>query len=113
MSKRRDRILRLWTADPRCHWCGKLTVLVFRPHRSRGSTAYRLGIVEGEATIDHLHPRTDPNRRQVNDGTEVTVLACWKCNNERNALYQSQLPVEVHRQRAREGLERKKARKQC
>lgn len=68
-----------------CHWCkGKMFI---RPDgRSKGTR-------EDAATIDHLHPRGHPERGK--HGNEFThVLACKKCNGERNSDFMATLDKE-------------------
>ena len=61
-----------------CHWCGVQTYL---PELRRGRPIERMG------TIDHLDPRTSSLRGFfTEDGVQRTVLACWKCNNERSRI---------------------------
>lgn len=50
------------------------------------------GHPKNEATLDHLNSKLSGERYQVNDGSKVTVLACWKCNNERGSEEVAQLP---------------------
>jgi 5-methylcytosine-specific restriction endonuclease McrA len=75
MDSRRRRKHReaLWRKDPRCFWCGKLTVLTEAKQRNA-------------ATIDHLYSRLHPKRE--NNGLINTVLACRACNIQR-ADYES------------------------
>lgn len=81
---------RFWLQDPHCHWCGIKTVL--KPCHVKGS------ITQEErntiATIDHLHPRYHPDRLKPEDGTKRHVLACWKCNNDRDTQERAVLPKE-------------------
>lgn len=85
MGRRRRK---LWEANPQCHWCGVLTVIDGRCN-SRNPT---------RATLDHLRSRLDPKRGT--DFDESTVLACWKCNNERARQEDQLTPVEEKRRRA-------------
>lgn len=79
---------RMWEYDPRCHWCGVVTVLP-KPGPPKGPPNPRL------ATIDHLRPRHHPGRREPTNGKEFRrVLACWKCNNERDRREHEAMPRE-------------------
>lgn len=92
MSKRRHRrIFNLWMRDHRCHWCGRATILVFRCFELQKKYHVR----DDEATIDHLHSRVKcDSRPQMPIGVETTVLACSKCNNERQRRETAELPIE-------------------
>lgn len=70
----RDIKLKLYQADPQCHWCKRVTVLTNDPE------------IRGEpdplmATIDHLVSRYHPERWVRRDMTKV--LACYECNARR------------------------------
>lgn len=76
--RRRDS---LREQNPRCHWCGRVTLpparFTERPHPL-------------SATLDHVRPRKHPARREPNNNNEErTVLACWQCNQHRNYADQS------------------------
>ncbi len=60
----------LWRRDPRCFWCGRVTV--FEAH---GTTS--------AATIEHIYPRGHPRRQSTRKALPSTVLACYDCNQER------------------------------
>jgi hypothetical protein len=63
----------LWTRDPRCFWCGRVT---------------RLDVKENApnlATIDHLYSRAHPKRQSKNRHLPPSVLACRQCNCARGA----------------------------
>jgi hypothetical protein len=82
----RKRRKRLWEADPRCYWCGIVTVLI---EKSGGSH------LPNEATIDHLRPRHHPGRLEPIEHQEIRrVLSCFKCNNERDTRERAELPKE-------------------
>jgi 5-methylcytosine-specific restriction endonuclease McrA len=66
--RRRRRRETLWHEDPRCFWCGKLTVLTDAKQRNA-------------ATLDHLYSRSHPKRKS--SGVAETVLACRACNIQR------------------------------
>ena len=58
----------LWQADPRCHWCGRQTLLPGTPGLKAAA-----GIT---ATLDHLYSRFHPERSRDN----TMVLSCAPCN---------------------------------
>ena len=71
----RDIKLKLHQADPRCHWCKRITILTNIPE------------IRGEpdplmATIDHLVSRYHPERWVRRNMTKV--LACYECNARRS-----------------------------
>lgn len=95
------RLIRLWQEDCQCYWCKQPTVLVVAPPGTNGKHQHAANFSE-RATIDHLHSRLSGNRRQYNDGTEQTVLACYKCNQRRCREEQAALPLaELHRRGGR------------
>jgi 5-methylcytosine-specific restriction endonuclease McrA len=97
MSKsRHHRILNLWRQNPRCYWCNRLTVLIFRPP---GMLRTQCRFRGDEATIDHLVTRYDG--RQQTHGQEMTVMACRDCNGRRGASREAQVPLEELRRRSR------------
>lgn len=79
----------LFNKDPHCHWCGIEVVW----YDKDGGT-----MPENGATIDHLRSRLNPERRRKADG-EQTVLACSKCNQQRNR--QEELALSPEELRAR------------
>jgi hypothetical protein len=72
----------------KCFWCGIDTVLE-SPAKGR--------LPDNLATVDHLRPKHDPTRREkVSKGTERRiVLACRKCNHERDKIDYNNLPRET------------------
>lgn len=62
----------LWQADPRCHWCGRHTLLPGTPGLKAAA-----GIT---ATLDHLYSRFHPERGR----DSATVLSCAPCNAGRS-----------------------------
>lgn len=78
VSKQRRR---LWHADPRCHWCGRRTILT--PPRANMK---KLKVQPPNlATVDHLRSRRDPTRQEptARGDERRRVLACWECNQKR------------------------------
>ena len=70
--------LELWQADPRCHWCHRVTVLT------------DIKRIEGRAdplmaTIDHVVSRVYLARwKSKKKGQKRKVLACYECNHKRS-----------------------------
>lgn len=95
--QKRRRLLALWERDSRCHWCRQPTVLAFRPSETQHK---KFPPRRDEATIDHLFSRLSAERG-LRQGVEVTVLACWECNNRRCQEEQAAVPIEELRRRAR------------
>ncbi len=93
-KKRRKLLLRWEQQKTLCHWCNKETVLIMRSPGTKDCPK-RLD----EATIDHLRSRYHPDRQELNPNHEIRqVMACWKCNNERNTLEEAAVPIEeLHR----------------
>jgi hypothetical protein len=69
--------------DPHCYWCGcEVRYFPLKRHHK---------VPHDYATLDHLNDRLTGDRPKL-DGIETTVLACFGCNNARNAIKQAQLP---------------------
>jgi 5-methylcytosine-specific restriction endonuclease McrA len=93
----RERRTKMWARDPRCHWCGIVTI-----EPPPGDK--RKHFADNEATIDHLRPRGDPTRRiPPRNGERRLVVACRKCNNERD---RNQWPKEKRRAMTLQGKRR-------
>ena len=76
MSNREFK-LKLWQADPRCHWCKRITRLLNIPE-IQGPAPPDL------ATIDHLRSRYSLERFvKPKIGESTKVLACYECNARR------------------------------
>jgi hypothetical protein len=75
MNPNRKRTVDMWTRDPHCHWCGRVTVL-----QKTGQT----GTSAETATTDHLYSRVHPHRDDFVG--QPVVLACFECNQARNLL---------------------------
>ena len=70
--------LELWQADPRCHWCKRITILTDIP-RIEGIANPLM------ATIDHVVSRIYPHRWvKKKKGQQRKVLACYECNHKRS-----------------------------
>ena len=82
----KKRVHKLWHKDPHCHWCGTETVLRQRDGFGRMHPT--------DATLDHLFPKYHPLKGKTIRGEEVTVLACYKCNNERGNTYMQEKKLE-------------------
>lgn len=66
---------RLWEADPYCYYCGILT----KNEPRKGMDVLK----DDDATIEHLESRyQNPKRKFVLD-TPI-VIACYRCNSNRN-----------------------------
>lgn len=64
---------RLFTINPRCHWCGVVTV----PGKGGG---------ERLTTLDHIKGFHECGRNIAEwDAKENKVIACYACNNRRSA----------------------------
>lgn len=91
MSGNRPQLLRLYEADPHCHWCGIETVLppAEGGYPNRGKMRM--------ATRDHLVSKIlgDPLAR----GSEI-VLACHRCNLDRAYAEAKEVDPEVMRRRS-------------
>lgn len=85
-ARRRAQRLNLYRIQAGlCHWCKK-TMKMNPDGTSKPSPQW--------ATIDHLHPRGDTERGK-HPGKYTHVLACWKCNFDRNIAFQKAQPLEV------------------
>lgn len=84
MSRNARRRYNLWTNDPFCYWCHKLTI--YRVDVRDGRLA------ENDATVDHVESKYVRGSRSTK-----TVLACYQCNNERNVKEVVGLPLEERR----------------
>ncbi len=97
--QRTRRRLNLWRANPHCHWCNTLTVL------PTGASVKGQTRPDNTATLDHVRSRLHEERvpgRPWPEGSN-TVLACHKCNAQRNVEEQAGLPVEELRRRSQRG----------
>ncbi len=65
--------------DPHCHWCRK----ELRLYPDYGKNGFKI-IPEDYATIDHLTSAFMGPRKNVRMNARTLVLACPRCNNERN-----------------------------
>lgn len=80
LKRRRDQLFR---KDPHCYWCGCEVRNYYDGHHGR--------VHEDRATLDHLYSRYDPRRGKENG---KRVLACWKCNHEREKAETKAQPLE-------------------
>jgi hypothetical protein len=72
-SKRTSKLRNsLYRSDPRCHWCGRLTV---NSRPTDGQT-----FPEFLATIDHVRSRLASRTVEEHRATKNLVLSCLKCN---------------------------------
>lgn len=87
MSHRKQK-LGLWNNNPKCHWCGEVTLLT-NEKEIKGHPHPRM------ATLDHLISRYDPRRwLHAPPNEKRNVLACFKCNQERQAEETRKLSIE-------------------
>lgn len=91
LKKRRERLLE---KDPHCHWCN-IEVIFFSLKKHQVTP-------DNYATIDHLNTRYYKRRRQQFSSGQVQtcVLACNKCNWERNEEETQSLSIEELRYRS-------------
>lgn len=94
LAKQRER---LWREDPHCHYCGVETIL--KPNHVKGLTTPEER--DRLATIDHIRPRHHPDRLKPANGEVLHVLACSKCNNERDKRELAEKPLEWHHAQSR------------
>jgi 5-methylcytosine-specific restriction endonuclease McrA len=82
----------MWQENPHCYYCGVLTIWVTRSGGKAKSN---------EATIEHLRSRYHKDRREPAGKNERRlVLACYKCNHEKNEEEQKSVPIEERRRRS-------------
>lgn len=86
MKRRKEKLLQL--QGGRCFWCGRQVTTDFEQKPGARPP-------ENLATIDHLDSRYSPLRGKFN-GLRMarTVLACWRCNNDRAKIREADLPIE-------------------
>lgn len=105
MSKFKKQRARLWNIDPHCENCGVPTILPedcpgFKPNQKWPQP-------NNMATIQHVHNRLDPNRRQTPGEIQTTkrlhLLWCYKCNQDDNEEYIAKIPKEYLRERSQKG----------
>src|ERR1700722_2505309 len=65
---------RLFNLNPRCHWCGKLTIFV----EGNG-----ICLPDNAATVDHIVSRLMATSKAHHRSAANIVLACYKCNTNR------------------------------
>lgn len=92
----RKKRIRLHSENPCCCYCGVETIL--KPMHDK--RAIEPDEWDRIATIDHIRPRHHPDRRKPPEPHEVLrVLACAKCNNERDKRELAQKPKEWFEER--------------
>jgi len=80
--------LKLWQEDPKCHWCGRITIPTNVKH------------IKGQpdplmATIDHVISRFSPMRWvRAKPDEKRKVLACVECNQRRQQEETAKLSYE-------------------
>jgi hypothetical protein len=80
--------------DPRCNWCGTVTI---NPPRAGDPNA---------ATVDHIKPRRECRSQQEYESASNHVLACFECNQLRD---QVDIALLKHQKEQQAALERLKA----
>ena len=114
---KRLRVARLWTIDPHCRCCGRMTVLPAAIMEDRGGKKLLPKKVPPNlATLQHHDGRLSGtrgtgNRRMTAGGDdrvryyheERTTLYCHECNQRENDLEQARAPKVLLRARARLG----------
>lgn len=93
-TKRKKRRESLWKKQSGlCHWCERQMVHWNDRDRDPGKRTKEMQKLW--ATIDHLRPRHHPFRCDGNPRQEQRwVLACWKCNNDRDREAVMKIPIE-------------------
>lgn len=92
--RKKERLLRLWLKDPKCHWCGR-TTLYCLPLKGFGS-------LPEQATTEHLNSRLSGKRSCNNDNREKRiVLACYECNHKRGMEEVKKLYKNIHEERSK------------
>lgn len=77
---------RIWEVNPRCHWCQCVTILPdYHARMGRPNPKW--------ATIEHLDARHSKERGK-HPREFRHVLACWKCNNDRDRRELKALPIQ-------------------
>ena len=80
---------RLHRSSPRCHWCGVATVML-PPTQNDPNMA----------TIDHIKNRVQCGTREEYRAGKNMVLACSRCNLQRDQAYwREQAPVHARKYR--------------
>lgn len=94
----KKRLRRMHAEDPCCRFCGVLT-WVPEPGDNR---AHMKPDRDTMATIEHLDTKYSPFRGTYNGRRALprTTLACWRCNNRRNALEMKGRSIEELHERA-------------
>ena len=91
-SKRELRF-KLFNENPHCYWCGHLVINIVV--QDRISPPWNM------ATLDHLFDRFDiENRYKEYPNNEDRVLACFKCNTERQKIILKRLGKDFLKKRA-------------
>jgi 5-methylcytosine-specific restriction endonuclease McrA len=95
MSSLRNSRTSKWIHDPRCRYCGKITIL---PEDTSSGGSGK--VPDNMATIDHLYPRTKTTERD--NSCNRWILCCRECNHVKskiedpNTSYQKKLELARH-----------------
>lgn len=89
----------LWNESPRCYYCNKITTLPtdignLDMMQNNGETPDYM------ATVEHLYTRYDAERFEEG-GDEKCVLACYKCNHEKEIERTKLVPKEELHKRSK------------
>lgn len=89
-SRIRKRLIKLHKRDPHCYYCGNPTNIIDIDKKNLHDPNFLVTL----ATLEHINTRWDVDKRWTPnpERKERTVLACWKCNQERGAIRQAQVP---------------------
>lgn len=80
----------MWERNPHCHWCGIETVRPPKGNMPKGEPDMRM------ATLDHLRSRRwSGNGKRTRDEQLASVLACYRCNFQRNNAEQKGRSIRV------------------
>ena len=64
--------------DPRCHWCGRVTILTDEPNL-KGSPNPLMATIDHVVSRYHVHRWVKKKKNQ-----KRKVLACYECNHSRS-----------------------------
>lgn len=104
-NQQKRRLAKLHAQSSACHWCACETVYMGgQPPKP---------LVRNRATLDHLYDKFDPRRGKIGGGTvEVTVLACWACNQRRGRERTIEL-ADLHKRKVQQGQIESERRRQA
>jgi len=100
VSRNKKRRINLWNENPKCYWCGIITVNPIPRKLHDGRLKSPKYMSSNTATLDHLTSRLSDKRGSVEIRHE-TVLACKACNEKRGLEESNGLGIEELRKRAK------------